>query len=277
MSDTKQFAESPDLTDAQYLRLANIVYEQAGISLGDSKKELLHARLGKLLRKRGISGFGEYLRILREDATGEELISLIDAVSTNVTDFFREENHFDFLAERITELTCPGNPRIWCAGCSSGEEAYSIAITLREYSPKPVLPLPCVLATDISTRMLEHAAAGVYPLSAVERLHPALVKKYFLKGKNTARGMIRVKKTLADLIVFQRSNLIEPLTHGQTFHFVFCRNVMIYFDNQTRRDVVRKFHQLLEPGGYLIIGHSESLNGISHPFRYIQPTIYTKE
>jgi chemotaxis protein methyltransferase CheR len=125
--------------------------------------------------------------------------------------------------------------------------------------------------------MLGHATAGIYPLSAVEKLKPALVKKYFLKGKNTANGMIRVKRPLADLIVFQRSNLIEPFSPGQTFHFVFCRNVMIYFDNPTRRDVVMRFHQFLEPGGYLIIGHSESLNGISHPFRYIRPTIYRKE
>jgi len=277
MPDRGKHLECQDLTDAQYSHLANIVYRRAGINLGESKRELLHARLSKLLRKRGIPGYGEYIEMLRNDETGEEHIGLINAVSTNVTHFFREENHFGFLGKQLSATVFTGNPRVWCAGCSSGEEAYSIAITLLEHNARPLLPLASILATDISTRMLDRAAAGIYPSSAVDRVEPALVKKYFLKGKNSAAGMIRVKRTLSELIVFQRLNLIDPFVFRHAFHFVFCRNVMIYFDNSSRRDIVTKFHQVIEPGGYLIIGHSESLNGIDHPFRYIEPTIYRKE
>jgi chemotaxis protein methyltransferase CheR len=253
-----------------------IIYECAGINLGDSKKELLLARLGKVLRRRKIRGFGEYLRILREDTTGEELITLLDSISTNVTHFFREAGHFEFLAERLAEDDYPGNPRIWSAGCSSGEEPYSIAVILQEYFPRPLLPLPCILATDLSTRMLERAVEGVYSDSAAKDMDPVLLRKYFLRGRNTSEGMIRVKRELSNLITFQRQNLMEPFDFGGSFHFIFCRNVMIYFDNSTRQGVVEKFYQVLEPGGYLIIGHSESLNGIRHPFRYVQPTIYRK-
>ncbi len=268
--------EAFELTDAQYAHLAGIIYQKAGISLGMNKKELLHARIGKILRIRGIQGFSDYLKILRNDQTGDELIGLLDAVSTNVTHFFREEGHFSFLAERLAEQESSACPRLWSAGCSSGEEAYSLAITLLESGVCPPVSGPCVLATDISTRMLERAAAGVYPMKSVEGIESTLLKKYFLRGKNSAAGMIRVKRNLTRLISFERLNLVEPFPSGPTFHFVFCRNVMIYFDNATRREVIMKFHQVIEPGGYLVIGHSESLNGISHPFQYIQPTIYRK-
>lgn len=265
-----------ELTDDQYRHLVALIYEQAGISLGESKKELLHARLGKILRRREIPGFGAYISLLRNDSSGDELVGLLDAVSTNVTHFFREEAHFAFLAKHLAN--CPGaaSPRIWSAGCSSGEEPYSIAITLLESGVQPVAAQPCILATDISTRVLERAAHGVYPEKAVEHMDPVLVRKYFLRGRNNAEGMIRVKKSLAAMIAFQRMNLVEPVSLGRRFQFVFCRNVMIYFDNATRQELVAKFHRALEPGGYLIVGHSESLNGVSHQFQYVQPTVYRK-
>ncbi len=276
MDDSPHYPDSYEMTDAQYTTLMRIIYDCAGINLGDSKKELLLARLGKVLRRRKIRGFREYLGILRGDVTGEELVSLLDAISTNVTHFFRESGHFEFLAERLAEDEFTGNPRIWSAGCSSGEEPYSIAVILHEFFPRPLMPLPCILATDLSTRMLEKAVEGVYPDSAARDMDAVLLRKYFLRGRNASEGMIRVKRELSGLITFQRQNLMEPFDFGALFHFIFCRNVMIYFDNATRQGLVEKFYQALEPGGYLIIGHSESLNGIHHPFRYVQPTIYRK-
>lgn len=264
------------MTDAQYILLMRIIYDCAGINLGDSKKELLLARLNKILRRRKIRGFGEYLRILREDATGNELIMLLDAISTNVTHFFRESGHFEFLAERLASDERMANPRIWSAGCSSGEEPYSIAVILLEYFPRPLPPLPCILATDLSTRMLSRASEGVYSEKSAKDMDPVLMKKYFLRGKNSSEGMIRVKRELSSLITFQRQNLMEPFDFNGLFHFIFCRNVMIYFDSSTRQRLVERFFQVLEPGGYLIIGHSESLNSIQHQFRYVQPTIYRK-
>jgi chemotaxis protein methyltransferase CheR len=264
------------LNDSEYKKLADIVYNCAGINLGDNKKELVHARLSKILRKRKITGFQEYLSILRADTTGDELVSLLDAISTNVTHFFREKEHFNFLIENICPEKCNNNFRFWSAGCSSGEEPYTIAITLREYLLKTTSSIPQILATDLSTKVLGKAIAGVYPMKAVENLDMSMVRKYFLKGSGKAAGNIKVKKDISKMVRFERLNLIEPIPFKQEFDVIFCRNVMIYFDNETRQKIVDGFYNSLKSDGYLIIGHSESLNGIKHPFKYIKPTIYRK-
>jgi chemotaxis protein methyltransferase CheR len=264
------------LSDSEYKKLADIVYNCAGINLGDNKKELVHARLSKILRKRKISGFREYISILRDDKTGNELVSLLDAISTNVTHFFREKEHFNFLVENICTDKCNGNFRFWSAGCSSGEEPYTIAITVLEYLMKSKTPPPQILATDLSTKVLSKAIAGVYPMKSVENLDMSLVKKYFLKGSGNSAGKIKVKKEVAKMVTFERLNLIEPLPFNQEFNVIFCRNVMIYFDNDTRQKIVDGFYHALKPGGHLIIGHSESLSGIQHSFKYVKPTIYRK-
>ncbi|MBN1292674.1 MAG: protein-glutamate O-methyltransferase [Candidatus Latescibacteria bacterium] len=264
------------LNNGEYKKLAEIVYNCAGIDLGDNKKELVHARLSKILRKRKISGFQEYISMLRTDKTGDELVLLLDAISTNVTHFFREKEHFNFLIENICPHKCSGNFHFWSAGCSSGEEPYTIAITLREYLMKSASSIPHILATDLSTKVLGKAIAGIYPMKAVENLDISLVKKYFLKGSGSSAGSIKIKKEIAKMVTFERLNLIEPLPFRQEFDVIFCRNVMIYFDNETRQKIVNGFYNALKPEGYLIIGHSESLNGIKHMFKYIKPTIYRK-
>ena len=268
--------ESFTLTDIHYNMLCRIIYDTAGIHLGDNKKELIHARLCKIMRKRNINGFRDYLNILKNDETEDELIGLLDAISTNVTHFFREEKHFDFLVQHLPERGFNGNLRIWSAGCSSGEEPYSIAITLLEHIVKSLSPAAFILATDISTKVLKRAVTGIYPLKAADKVDQVIIKKYFLKGKGSAEGMIRLKKEIVNMVTFQRLNLIEPFPFRQEFDIIFCRNVMIYFDSATRKNTVQKFYETLNPGGYLIIGHSESLNGIQHSFNYIQPTIYRK-
>ena len=264
------------LSDHEYKHLADIVYSCAGINLGDNKKELVHARLSKILRKRKLSGFREYITILKDDKSGDELVALLDAISTNVTHFFREKEHFNFLIENICKDNCTGNFKFWSAGCSSGEEPYTIAITVLEYLLKSKTSMPQIIATDLSTKVLSKAIAGVYPMKAVENLDLSLVKKYFLKGSGNSAGKIKVKKEVAKMVTFERLNLIEPMPFREEFDVIFCRNVMIYFDNDTRQRIVNGFYNSLKSGGYLIIGHSESLSGIQHSYKYIKPTIYRK-
>ena len=263
---------SYNLSDKEYYHLTSIIYEEAGIFLGDNKMELVHARLSKLIRKRGIPGFKEYIEILKNDRSGDELVDLLDAISTNVTHFFREEAHFDFITEMITDRTYTGGLRFWSAGCSSGEEPYTIAISVLETG----VGKPFILATDLSTKVLDKAKKALYNINAVDKLDKMILRKYFLKGKNNNEGLVKVKKEITELVTFKRLNLTEPFSFKPAFDFILCRNVMIYFDNTIREKIVSKYYDSLNPGGYLIIGHSESLNGISHRFQYVRPTIYRK-
>ena len=265
-----------DLKDSDYRKLVKIVYDCAGINLGDNKKELVHARISKILRKRSISGFGSYVNILADDKSGDELVSLLDAISTNVTHFFREAEHFKFITSEFSSSSNPSDIRFWSAGCSSGEEPYTIAITFREMWGNNSLRMPSILATDISTKVLGKAVGGLYPEKVTSNLDKTLLKKYFLKGKGKANGLIKLKKEIASMVDFQRLNLIEPFSFDKPFDCIMCRNVMIYFDNATREKLVAGYYNALKPDGYLIIGHSESLNGINHSFKYIKPTIYKK-
>lgn len=266
------------LNDKEYGNFCDIVYRNAGISLGDNKKELVHARVSKILRKREIGSFKEYIDILQKDTSGNELVSLLDAISTNVTHFFREEPHFTFLADTIKANGLQSGLRIWSAGCSSGEEPYSIAITLKEHRfVDDIKSPPYILATDLSTKVLKKAVQGVFPFKTVERIERSILKKYFLRGKNNSEHLVKLKPEIARMVTFQRLNFIEDFHFSQPFDFIFCRNVMIYFDRETRETLVGRFYNELKPGGYLIIGHSESLNGINHSFKYIKPTIYRKQ
>jgi chemotaxis protein methyltransferase CheR len=259
------------------MKLSKIVYDHGGIHLGDNKKELVHARLNKVLRRRGIKGFDDYIRILQDDKNGEELVGLLDAISTNVTHFFREHKHFDFIADNLAPNVGSDGLKFWSAGCSSGEEPYSLAITLLERFPVPMRQRYSILATDISTKVLQRAVTGLYPMKSVQNLEKQLVRKYFLRGKNDYEGMVKVKKEVAKMVTFQRLNLIEQFTFNEGFDAIFCRNVMIYFDTETRQRLIDRYYDALKPGGYLIIGHSESMNSFKHRFHYIQPTIYRKE
>ena len=276
MFDNNSYPLNYELKDKEYRKLVKIVYDSAGINLGDNKQELVHARLGKILRKRNIRGFDEYIKLLSTDTSGDELVMLLDAIATNVTHFFRESDHFDFITQQFSEVRNPSEIRIWSAGCSSGEEPYSIAITLCELFGNCPRPQSHILATDISTRILDRAKRGVYPRKVIENLDLSLLKKYFLKGKGNSDGLIKVRKEIIGMVTFQRLNLVEPFNLTTQFDVIFCRNVMIYFDNSTRQSIVENFNRALKPGGILIIGHSESLNGIRHPFKYLKPTIYVK-
>jgi chemotaxis protein methyltransferase CheR len=272
-----------DLSDRDFSRLSALVYEKCGINLHDGKKALVRARLGKRLRQKGFQSFKQYYQFLVNEDSGDELIHMLDAISTNLTSFFREEKHFDFLVKeifptyqkarkgrRLTSL------RFWSAGCSSGEEAYTLGICLLEYLENPASYDIRILASDISTKVLTKAMQGIYPESRVENVSHTMLRKYFQQGQGNRNGFFKVKPKLKNMVEFRRLNLMEPFPFNGTIHVIFCRNVMIYFDKKTQENLINKFYSRLVSGGFLLIGHSESLTGISHRFKYIKPTVYQR-
>lgn len=273
-----------DLADRDFEKFSRLIFETSGIALTGAKKELLRARLGKILRRRGIPSFRDYLELVEGDATGDEIVSLLDAISTNVTSFFREADHFRFLGDvafpaiRKTRERSGGKKfRAWCAGCSTGEEPYSLAITLRETLSVESGWDVRILATDISTKVLAAAREGAYAKQKLKEIPPRIVARYFAREPGReGQDRYRVASELRSMISFGRLNLMEPYPFRGPFDVIFCRNVMIYFDKKTQGDLVERFHRYLAEGGYLFIGHSESLNGIRHPLQYVRPSVYRK-
>lgn len=267
------------ITADEYRRFCDLIYAESGMALGDQKASLLVSRLSKRLRDLGLSTFTQYFEKVREDGTHEEFTRMLDLISTNKTDFFREPNHFNFLRERILpELSQAKRIRVWSSACSTGEEPYTIAMTLYDGVQRPAQWDFRILATDLSTRVLAKAAAGIYDEERVRVLSPDMIKRHFLKGRAERAGTVKVKPHLAEMIQFRRLNLMDERFPIKTpLDIVFCRNVMIYFDRSTQETLVNKFYRYLRPGGCLFIGHSESLQWITHPFKAVAPTIYRKE
>jgi chemotaxis protein methyltransferase CheR len=271
---------TPEITDKEFNSFGSLIYERSGISLNQGKKELVRSRLLKRMRQCGISCFKEYYRKVMDDTSGVELIYLLDAISTNLTNFFREPQHFDYLSKELLpqwHKNLPGQKRFrfWSAGCSTGEEPYTLAIVLLEYLAASHAPWEIkISATDLSTRVLDQAQQGIYPEARAVNIPSAYLKRYFQKGVNQWAGQVRVKSEVRSLIEFFRVNLMEPFPFKEPVDVIFCRNVMIYFDKPTQERLVQKFHRALKSGGFLFIGHSESLAGISHSFSYVKPTIY---
>jgi len=270
------------LSDREFSLFSRLVYEKAGINLHEGKKELVRSRLSRRLRSLRMSQFKEYYKFLMADESGEELIHMLDAISTNLTSFFREPKHFAFLEQNALPAVLANSRsrtrplNIWSAGCSSGEEPYTLSICLHEVAEsRPELNFR-VTATDISTRMLATATNGVYHASQVQAIAPNVLRKYFQRGQGNWTGHYRLKPFIRNSIEFRRLNLMEPFPFTTKFQIIFCRNVMIYFDKLTQSRLVNKYYDCLEPGGYLFIGHSESLMGTEHRFKYVQPTIYQK-
>jgi chemotaxis protein methyltransferase CheR len=263
----------------EFERFRKLIYDESGITLSDQKRTLLVSRLSRRLRDLGLSTFSEYYDRVMEDATRDEFTWMLDLISTNKTDFFRESNHFDFLRDRILpELEDVKRIRIWSSACSTGEEPYTIAITLYEGVQDPAQWEFKILASDLSTRVLAKAATGIYETDRVKNIPEDVVRRHFLRGRGDRAGFVKVKPHLAAIIRFRRLNLMDdhyPIKNP--LDLIFCRNVMIYFDRPTQEQLVNKFHRYLKPGGYLFIGHSESLQWIRHPFRSLAPTIYRKE
>jgi len=255
-----------------------LVYEKSGISLGPQKVALVTARVGKRIRALNISDHEEYLAYVKRDEKGDELVQLLDAISTNVTSFFREAAHFDILAELLADWRKRGQTqfRIWCAASSTGEEPYCLAMTAMEAFQGASVDLR-ILATDISTRVLDIARKGQYNASKLETVPKQLLDKYFHPPARGGEPVYTVKPELRRLISFNRLNLsTPPFPMKGPMDAVFCRNVMIYFDNVVRTRLVKEIHRLLRPDGYLMVGHSESLTGIDVPFKTMKPAVYKK-
>jgi len=273
--------KTPDLSDDDFKSFKTLIYNKCGISLHDGKKELVRARLNKRLRQTGIKSFKDYYQFLTNDDNGDELVVMLDAISTNKTSFFREIKHFDFLNEkafpRYASGDCGRRLRFWSAACSSGQEPYTLAISLLEFLGKNTNFDIKILATDISTKVLSEAQRGVYSTDQMGDIPKPLIRTYFQQGQGRQKGFYRVKPNLRNIISFKRFNLMDKFPFNSVFQFVFCRNVMIYFDKKTQEKLVNKFYQCIVPGGYLMIGHSESLTGVNHPFKYIQPSVYQKD
>jgi len=268
------FPDLKPLKQTEFQRLRDLAYERFGLDLREGKQDLVSARLGKKIRELGFSSFAEYIDFVTRDANGQALVEMIDLLTTNFTSFFREKAHFDFFSQILPRLAKEhGNIRIWSAACSTGEEPYSIAMHGREHLTSAHLQ---IVATDISTRALEKAKAGIYGDDRLRGIAPEILRKYFLRGEGKSSGLYRIKPMLREGMEFRRLNLVDEYSHDRPFSVIWCRNVMIYFDKPTQELVVNKLASWLEPGGYLFIGHSEALNGVRHPLRYVQPAIYQK-
>lgn len=261
------------LSAAEFSHLRRLAYDHFGLDLKEGKQTLVAARLGKTLRSKGFASFEEYCRHISADQTGEALAELANALTTNFTSFLREPAHFDFLVSHIApKLAGRASATIWSAACSTGEEPYSILFTLLE-SLGPNADIR-VWATDLSTRVLRAASEAVYPAERVEALPAGWPRKYFLKGNGKWLGFYRVKAEYRERVQFRRFNLLTSDVPSSRFPAIFCRNVMIYFDKPTQSSVVQRLSCTLEPGGFLFVGHSESLAGVHHNLDYVQPAVY---
>jgi chemotaxis protein methyltransferase CheR len=280
---TELLTNSIVLSERDFKLISETVYSHCGINLHMGKKELVRARLAKLIRLKGFPDFPQYIQFVMDDKTGEEFTVLIDALSTNLTSFFREKQHFDFLEHEFfpglfERKRKSGSRRIrgWSAGCSSGEEPYSIAITLLDAIPAGVQWDTRILATDIAPSKLTIARRGIYDSTRVESIPPAARARYLTKLGTRGDHSYEVGDALRSTISFQYLNLMEEWPVKGPIDFIFCRNVMIYFDKPTQERLVNRYWELLDAGGLLFTGHSESLTGIKHRFNYLQPTIYVK-
>ena len=267
-----------DLTDAQFQRISILLQSVCGIALNTGKQELVRGRLAKRLRALGLSNFSAYLAHLEADASGEELTQMVDVLTTNKTSFFREPQHFAHLAQNVLPALAArgGRVRLWSAGCSSGEEPYSLAIVLCECLPESDRPDARILATDICTRMVAATREALYGEEALRGVAPGLVQKHFVRVGTERPRRYRVADHVRRIVRPARLNLMEAWPMTGPFDIIFCRNVMIYFDRPTRQGLVERFWRILAPGGHLFVGHSESLTGWAHRFRYVQPAVYVK-
>jgi chemotaxis protein methyltransferase CheR len=267
------------MDERTFQNFRTLIYEKSGITLGPQKVALVTARVGKRMRTLGLEDYQDYLERVRLDSTGGELVQLLDAISTNVTSFYREAVHFEILASHLQQWMASGQTRfrVWCAASSTGEEPYCLAMTcLEALQGCRGLDLR-ILATDISTRVLERARRGEYSEDRTGPVPRPLLQRYFTKFRVGTESGYRANDSLRRVLTFNRLNLAEtPYPMKGPFDVIFCRNVMIYFDTAVRTNLVREAHRLLKPGGCLMIGHSESLTGLSVPFKPAQPAVYIR-
>jgi len=266
------------LTDQDFDTIRNIVSERTGIVLSDGKRDMVYGRLVRRLRALGLSGFGDYCELISRNDEGE-LSEFINAITTNLTAFFRENHHFEFLQKDLLPLLIKNKKekklRIWSAGCSSGEEPYSIAMTVRENVPNNWDVK--ILATDLDTNMVNRASAGIYDEERVSGIDKKRLRRWVRKGKGDSSGMIRMSDELRAIITFKQLNLMNDWPVKGPFDFIFCRNVVIYFNKDTQKILFNRYADLLPEGGHIFIGHSESMFNVCDRFELLGKTIYKRQ
>ncbi len=268
-----------ELGDSEFFLLRDVIFKESGINLTERKKALMQSRLMKRLRVLNLDNYKNYYQYLINNYE-QEIINLINCITTNKTDFFREPKHFDFIREVVLpdfEQRRGDKLRIWSAGCSTGEEPYSIAITIADYYNNKHMPDIKILATDIDTEVLNKALSGIYKEETICELEPETIKRFFLKGKGSKEGLFTVKDPIKNMIYFRRLNLLaQSYPMKRRFDLIFCRNVIIYFDRKTRDELIDRFYSYLADDGYFFAGHSETLSNFSGKYYLIGNTVYRK-
>ena len=270
----------PSLSPRDFTRLSGFIREHYGIHLPPTKKVLLESRLRGLLPRLGLADFTAYCDRVLSGGSADELVQMVDKVTTNKTDFFREPQHFEVLVRTVLPALAAGHGggvqrelRVWSAACSTGEEPYTLAMVLSEVEQSPKLRFR-IVASDLSSRVLEHARAALYRDEQVGPVPLPLRRKYLLRSMADP-ALVRVGRPLRELVSFRRLNLLDrDYALGGPVDVVFCRNVFIYFERSTQREVLLRFARCLAPGGFLFLGHSETINGLDVPFEQVAPTVY---
>jgi len=277
MSNKEQVLE---FTDKDFNLIRKLVSRHTGISLSEQKRDLVYGRLSRRLRAHGLSRFSDYCALI-ENKSGNELEHFTNAITTNLTAFFREQHHFEFLAKESVPLMLEryrstGRLRIWSAGCSTGEEAYSIAITLRESISGIDNRDIKILATDLDSKVVQTAANGVYAASRIEGMSRERAQRWFKHGKGSSEGKVKIAPELRKLITFKQLNLMHDWPMAGMFDAIFCRNVVIYFDKPTQKKLFKRFEKIMHTESNLFIGHSETLHNINNQFQLINKTVYRR-
>lgn len=269
-----QLERDLELTDADFARIRELIYQRAGIVLAEHKREMVYSRLAKRLRHHGLTRFTDYLARLERQPEAREWEAFTNALTTNLTAFFREAHHFPLLAEHVRERRGP--VRVWSAAASTGEEPYSIAMTLTEALGSRAADAE-VVATDIDTEALEKARAGIYSMEQIRKLDEGRIRRFFQRGRGRQEGLARVRPELKAMVDFQSLNLLSPSWSLRgPFDAIFCRNVMIYFDKATQTRILERFAPLLKPDGLLFAGHSENFSYTTEAFRLRGQTVYVR-
>ncbi|BCU55236.1 protein-glutamate O-methyltransferase CheR [Enterobacter kobei] len=267
-----QMTQRLALSDTHFRRICELIYQRAGIVLADHKRDMVYNRLVRRLRELGLDDFGRYLTMLEANQSNAEWQAFINSLTTNLTAFFREAHHFPVLAEHARKRS--GEYRVWCAAASTGEEPYSIAITLADALGMAPGRFK-VIASDIDTEVLKKAKSGIYRVDELKTLSPQQLQRYFMRGTGPHDGLVRVRQELANYIEFTPVNLLAKQYNVQgPFDSIFCRNVMIYFDKTTQQDILRRFAPLLKPDGLLFAGHSENFSNLAREFTLRGQTVY---
>ena len=266
-----------NIKDNELNEIVDLIKEKYGINLSE-KRNLIEVRLHNILSTKGISNFSEYINIIKKDHSKAELTTLVNKLTTNHTFFMREAEHFSYFSSMVLPYMKANikekDLRVWCAGCSTGEEPYTLAMLISDcFSNEKLNWDTKILATDISVRALEHAERGIYASDELEALTDVWKLKYF---ESIDSQHFKVNKNIQDEIIFRVFNLMDAFPFKKKFHTIFCRNVMIYFDNKTKIDLINKFYDITEPGGYFFIGHSETINKEETRYNYIMPSVYRK-